>query len=149
MPNCKSEILITTSPLPLPASEWQLSAGAIVDFWGVVRALEDGREISGIDYEAHEAMAQHQMEMLADRARGDFPLEEIILRHRVGFVSAGEASLFLRVTSGHRAAAFEGSQWMINELKKTVPIWKRPIFITPGTAPSPNETRTSSTLASR
>jgi molybdopterin synthase catalytic subunit len=149
MPNRKSEILITNSPLPQPGHEWQVSAGAVVDFWGVVRALEDGREISGIEYETHEVMARHQMELLVDCARVDFPLEEIILRHRVGFVAAGEASLFLRVTSGHRTAAFEGSQWMISELKKKVPIWKRPLFVRPGTAPAPNETRTSPIPASR
>lgn len=144
----KSQILITTSPLPPPAHEWQVSAGAIVDFWGVVRALEDGREITGIEYEAHEAMAQHQMEMLADRAAAAFPLEEIILRHRIGFVPAGEASLFLRVTSGHRTAAFEASQWMISELKKKVPIWKRPLFVRQGER-SPNESMTAATPAIR
>lgn len=144
----KSQIFITTSPLPLPASEWQVSAGAVVDFWGVVRALEDGREISGIEYEAHDAMAQHQMEMLAERAAADFPLEEIILRHRIGFVPAGEASLFLRVTSGHRTAAFEASQWMIGELKKKVPIWKRPLFVRQNEN-TPNEHKVSTSPATR
>jgi molybdopterin synthase catalytic subunit len=148
MPSCKSQILITTSPLLLPASEWQVSAGAVVDFWGVVRALEDGREISGIDYEAHETMAQHQMETLANRAAADFPLEAIILRHRIGFVTAGEASLFLRVTSGHRAAAFEASQWMICELKKKVPIWKQPVFVRQDEE-LPNETKTFVSRVSR
>ncbi len=125
----KSQILITTSPLPEPAREWRESAGAVVDFWGVVRALEDGRKISGIDYEAHREMAQHQMDILVEQARSEFGLEEVILRHRIGVVPAGEASLFLRSTSRHRAAAFAGSEWMIVELKKKVPIWKRPLFV--------------------
>lgn len=144
----KSQILITTSPLPAPAHEWQVSAGAVIDFWGVVRALEDGREITGIEYETHESMAQHQMEMLADRAAADFPLDEIILRHRIGFVPAGEASLFLRVTSGHRTAAFEASQWMISELKKKVPIWKRPLFAQESES-APNESMSSAAPATR
>ena len=136
-----SQILLTASPLIPPAGNWQVTAGAIVDFWGVVRGLEDGREISGIDYEAHEAMAQHQMEILAGCAAADFPVEEIILQHRIGFVPTGAASLFLRVASGHRAAAFEASQWIVVELKKRVPIWKRPVFL-PARAGSPNEHRT-------
>lgn len=127
----KSQILITTAPLtPLPP-DWKSSAGAVVDFWGVVRGLEEGREIAGIAYEAYEAMAQHQLEILVAAARAEFPLEDIILRHRIGFVPAGEASLFLRVTSAHRAEAFAASVSLIAELKKKVPIWKRVLFVRP------------------
>ncbi len=131
----KSQILITNEALPEPSHQWEDSAGAIVDFWGIVRGREDGRAVSGIDYEAHPTMAQHQMELIAQAARAEFQLGEIILRHRVGFVAAGEASLFLRVASAHRGAAFAASQWMISELKKKVPIWKRPLFVRPDAPP--------------
>jgi len=94
-----------------------------------VRALEDGREISGIEYEAHEAMAQHQLEVIAQAARAEFGLEQVLLEHRIGFVAAGEASLFLRVASAHRDAAFAASAWIVAELKKKAPIWKRPLFV--------------------
>jgi molybdopterin synthase catalytic subunit len=124
-----SEILITTTPLQSRPNNWSGAAGASVDFWGVVRALEDGREVSGIEYEAHQAMAQHQMEMIAEAAQREFGLEEVTLQHRIGFVAAGEASLFLRVASPHRAAAFQASAWIVAELKKKAPIWKRPIFV--------------------
>jgi molybdopterin synthase catalytic subunit len=124
-----SQILITTAPLTALPNEWRDPAGAIVDFWGVVRALEDGREISGIEYEAHAAMAQHQLEKIVAEAREKFGVEEVILRHRVGIVAAGEASLFLRLTSAHRQAAFDGAQWIVAELKQKVPIWKRPLFV--------------------
>ena len=124
-----SEILITTSPLQSRPNRWSGAAGASVDFWGVVRTLEDGRDISGIEYEAHQTMAQRQMELIAETARTDFGLEEVILQHRIGFVAAGEASLFLRVASAHRAAAFRASSWIVAELKKKVPIWKRPLFV--------------------
>ena len=124
-----SEILITTSPLRSRPNRWSGAAGASVDFWGVVRALEDGREISGIEYEAHQTMAQRQMEMIAEAARTEFGLEEVTLQHRIGFVAAGEASLFLRVASAHREAAFRASSWILTELKKNVPIWKRPLFV--------------------
>ena len=125
----KSEILITNARLLSPPNDWNSSAGAVVDFWGVVRADENGQEISGIEYEAHQPMARHQMEMIANTARAEFGLEEVTLRHRIGFVAAGEASLFLRVTSAHRAAAFEGSEWIVAELKRSVPIWKWPLFV--------------------
>ena len=124
-----SEILITTSPLQSRPNRPNGAAGASVDFWGVVRTLEDGREISGIEYEAHQTMAQRQMELIAETARTDFGLEEVILQHRIGFVAAGEASLFLRVASAHREAAFRASSWIVTELKKKVPIWKRPLFV--------------------
>jgi molybdopterin synthase catalytic subunit len=113
---------------PSTALRTSLSAGAVVDFWGVVRELEDGREIEGIDYEAHEAMAEHQMKLIADAAAETFRLNEVVLHHRIGFVRAGEASLFLRVRAQHRSAGFEASKWMVDELKKKVPIWKKPRF---------------------
>ena len=132
-----SEILITTSPLQLRPNKWNGTAGASVDFWGVVRALEDGREISGIEYEAHQTMAQHQMEIIAEAAQIEFDLKEVTLQHRIGFVAAGEASLFLRVASAHREAAFRASSWIVTELKKKVPIWKRPLFVRQSRAVTP------------
>jgi molybdopterin synthase catalytic subunit len=108
------------------AEDVDVTAGAVVDFWGVVRELEEGREIDGIDYEAHTTMAEHQMKIIADAAAENFRLNQVLLHHRTGFVRAGEASLFLRVSAPHRAAAFEASEWIVDELKKKVPIWKRP-----------------------
>ncbi|HEY1582222.1 MAG TPA: molybdenum cofactor biosynthesis protein MoaE [Chthoniobacterales bacterium] len=125
------EILITTAPLEARPNNWDGPTGATLDFWGVVRAREDGREISGIEYEAYHAMAQHQMEMIARAAQAEFDLLGLILRHRIGFVRAGEASLFLRVESAHRGAAYSASAWIVAELKEKVPIWKRPLFVRP------------------
>ena len=147
MANSVSQVLLTEARLEAPkedvdlstslpafakgygaASRTGLSAGAVVDFWGVVRELEDGREIDGIDYEAHKTMAEHQMEIIADAAVETFRLNQVLLHHRTGFVRTGEASLFLRVSAQHRAAAFEASKWIVDELKKKVPIWKRARF---------------------
>jgi molybdopterin synthase catalytic subunit len=122
------EVSITQSPLDLPAREQDSAAGAIVDFWGIVRALEQGREITGIEYEAHGPMAEHQMRGLAESATGKFGLTRVVLRHRIGFVPASEASIVVRVESAHRPAAFSASQWIMDELKRTVPIWKHPVF---------------------
>src|SRR6478672_12087323 len=104
------EVSLTESPLILPQSQEDSQTGAIVVFWGAVRALEDGREISGIEYEAHREMAEHQMRMVAESAAKRFDdVRKIFLRHRVGFVAAGEPSVVVRVTSGHRGAAFSAN----------------------------------------
>lgn len=122
------EVSITKNRLEFPDHAFDSHSGAVIDFLGIVRAIEDGRDIEGIDYEVHQPMAEHQMNLLAEKARNDFCLTTLILRHRVGFVPVSEASLFLRVAAGHRAAAFSASQWLIQELKQKVPIWKRPMF---------------------
>src|SRR4029077_17992314 len=100
------------------------NAGALVDFWGVVRKLEDGREIEGIDYETHRHMAEHQLRQIAEQAVDKFRLQFVRVYHRIGFIAVGEPSLFLRVSSLHRGEAFRASQWIVTELKKKVPIWK-------------------------
>lgn len=129
MANAVCKVLVTEAALQDPAGDdVDPSAGAVVDFRGVVRKLEETREIEGIDYEAHPAMAEHQMRLIANAAVEKFGLNEVLLHHRIGFVSAGEASLLLRVRARHRAAAFEASRWIVDELKQRVPIWKKPRF---------------------
>ncbi len=128
MANSVCEVLLTEARLEAPTRRCRSCDGAIVDFWGVVRGLEDGREIEGIDYEAHRAMAEHQLRLIAEAAASKIPAEQVIVHHRIGFVATGEASLFLRVGAEHRAAGFEASKWIVDELKRRVPIWKRPKF---------------------
>ena len=123
------EVSITEAPLDLPAQNDDPQAGGVVVFWGAVRAMEDGREISGIEYEAHREMAEHQMRIVAENAAKNFEdAREIFVRHRIGFVGAGEPSVVVRVTAGHRGAAFAANQWIMDELKRVVPIWKHPVF---------------------
>jgi molybdopterin synthase catalytic subunit len=131
MANCVCEVLVTESALQTPRQDADVSAGAVVDFWGIVRKLEDNREIEGIDYESNRPMAEHQMRLIADAALEEFELKQVALHHRIGFVGAGEASLFLRVAASHRGAAFDAGKWIVDELKKKVPIWKKPRFETP------------------
>src|SRR6266436_1316393 len=125
-PVCK--VLLTEAQLKAPQDDVDLAVGAVVDFWGIVRVAEDGGEIDGIEYEAHQAMAEHQLSRIAQQAIEKFELELIVIHHRTGFIAAGEASLFMRVASRHRAEAFRASQWVVDELKRKVPIWKRPKF---------------------
>jgi molybdopterin synthase catalytic subunit len=128
MANLVCEVLLTEARLESPQPIVDFEAGAIVDFWGAVRGLENGVEIEGIDYEAHRAMAEHQLRIVIEAAADKFRLKKVIVYHRIGFVRAGEASLFLRVSAQHRRAAFEASKWIVDELKRKVPIWKRPKF---------------------
>ena len=127
MGNFVCEISVTEAPVLAPGSD-VAGAGAVIDFWGVVRPTEDGREIEGIDYDAHHEMAEHQLKRIAQHAAERFELKRVIIRHRTGFIAVGEASLFLRVASPHRREGFQASQWIVDELKKKVPIWKRPRF---------------------
>ncbi|PYI90466.1 MAG: hypothetical protein DME97_17460 [Verrucomicrobia bacterium] len=122
------EVSLTESALVLPEPGDDPQAGAVVVFWGAVRATEEGREITGIQYEAHPAMAEHQMRLVAENAAKKFDVREIFIRHRIGFIPAAEPSVVVRVASGHRGAAFAASEWIMDELKRVVPIWKHPVF---------------------
>lgn len=124
MANDVCDIALVDGPLAKPPSAEVSGAGAIVDFFGNVRPSEDAAPIDGIDYEAHRAMAQHQLMQVAEEAVARFGLRVVRLHHRLGFVPAGESSLYLRVAAEHRQAAFAAGQWMIDELKARVPIWK-------------------------
>src|SRR5438067_4483515 len=125
MANSVCEIFLTEAPLKAPKRN-ATDVGALVDFWGVVRRLEDGREIEGIEYEAHREMAEHQLRRIGEQAAENFGLRVVLIHHRIGFIAVGAPSLFLRVTSLHREEAFRASRWIVDELKKKVPIWKKP-----------------------
>ena len=127
MANVVCKISVTQAPLLVQGSDFAV-AGAVIDFWGIVRPIEDGREIDGIDYDAHREMAEHQLKRISEQAAERFGLKFVIVHHRIGFIAVGEASLFLRVASSHRSEGFRASQWIVDELKKKVPIWKRPRF---------------------
>jgi molybdopterin synthase catalytic subunit len=136
MANPVCELLLTKGELERAGGWPDASAGAIVDFWGVVRMKEGDREIRGIDYEAHPAMAEHQLRLIGEQAIKHFGLAMAVIRHRVGFVPVGEASLFVRVAAPHRREAIEAMEWLVTELKKKVPIWKHPKFDVDGDVPT-------------
>ncbi len=102
--------------------------GAAVVFEGVVRDNTRGRRTLYLDYEAYEAMALKQMEALAEQARSRFAVRAITLLHRLGRLEIGETSVLIVVASAHRGPAFEACRWIIDTLKKTVPIWKKEYF---------------------
>ena len=130
MANSICRVLLTDAPLAVPADTLPVEVGGIVDFWGVVRRTEDEAAISGIEYEAHRAMAEHQLRQIAEEGTRTFRILQLSVLHRIGFVPVGEASLLVRVCCKHRAEAFRACAWIVDELKKRVPIWKRPRFAT-------------------
>ena len=102
--------------------------GAVVVFEGIVRDHTRGRRTLYLDYEAYEPMALRKMEELAEEALGKFEIREVALLHRLGRLEHSETSVFIAVSSAHRTAAFEACRWLIDTLKKTVPIWKKEYF---------------------
>ncbi len=102
--------------------------GAAVIFDGVVRDNTRGRRTLYLEYEAYEAMALKQMESLAAEARTRFGVRGASIVHRLGRLQIGETSVLIAVAAAHRGAAFEACRWIIDTLKKTVPIWKKEYF---------------------
>jgi molybdopterin synthase catalytic subunit len=102
--------------------------GAAVIFEGVVRNQTRGRKTLYLDYEAYEPMALKQLEQLAEDARTRFGIRDVAIVHRLGRLEIGETSVLIVVASAHRAPAFEACRWIIDTLKKTVPIWKKEYF---------------------
>lgn len=103
--------------------------GAIVTFDGVVRNNTRGRQTRYLDYEAYEDMALRLMTELANDALTRFPVRAVTLVHRLGKLEIGETSVLILVASAHRGAAFDACRWVIDTLKKTVPIWKKEYFV--------------------
>jgi molybdopterin synthase catalytic subunit len=103
--------------------------GADLRFHGVVRDLEDGRRISGIEYSHYEGMAENELRKIGEAMMAEFPGHLALVHHVVGFVAAGEASILIRVQTPHSAAGFDLCREYLRRIKSTVPIWKKPVFL--------------------
>ena len=127
----KRHLSITTGPIDeaaLQAGRTLSGAmGAVIYFLGVVRGEEEGRSIAAIEYEAFQKMAEHQFHLLFDEMEKRWPIESVRLVHRIGVVKVNEASLWVEVVAPHRSEAFAACQWLIDEMKRVVPIWKKPV----------------------
>ena len=113
---------------PLLAAAAQPACGAVNLFLGTTRDHHDGRAVLKLAYEAHETMAREALSALERAACERFGLAQCRVVHRLGEVPVTEASVAVVVASGHRAEAFEASRWIMDELKRTVPIWKKEFF---------------------
>ncbi len=103
-------------------------AGAINVFLGVVRNNNLGRQVQYLEYDAYPSMAEKVMGEIASEAKERFELEDVAVLHRTGRLEIGETSLLIAVSCGHRAKSFEGGHWLVNEIKKRVPVWKKEVW---------------------
>src|SRR6478736_1950816 len=102
--------------------------GAVATFDGCVRNHSHGRSTRYLEYQAYEAMALAKMQEIAAHLHSNFAIHRVAIVHRLGRLEIGETSVFIAVSSAHRAAAFDACRYAIDTLKKTVPIWKKEFF---------------------
>ena len=127
----KRSLLIIQAPIDeaslLAQREMSNGMGAAVYFAGVVRDTEGPSAISAIEYEAFQQMAEYQFAKIFDQIEKRWPVESLRVVHRIGVVKVNEPSLWVEVIAPHRGEAFAACQFLIDEMKKCVPIWKRPV----------------------
>ena len=122
---------LTTEPLDITSIARRVvpaECGATVTLDGYVRQFTKGRETLYLVYEAYEPMALKEMEKLIERAKGEFEIANVGIVHRLGKLEIGETSVVISVAAPHRKAAFAACEWLIRELKRTVPIWKKEVY---------------------
>jgi molybdopterin synthase catalytic subunit len=122
---------LTTKPLDIGAIARRIvppECGATVTLDGYVRQFTEGRETLYLVYEAYEPMALGEMKKLVEQAHARFEIALVGIVHRLGKLEIGETSVVISVAAPHRRAAFEACEWLIKELKRTVPIWKKEVY---------------------
>ena len=103
-------------------------AGAIATFIGTTRNHNDGRKVIALDYDGYPEMAEKELARIGEVARKQWEISRMAIVHRLGPVQITESSVMIAVSSGHRAAAFAACRFAIEEIKRTVPIWKKEVF---------------------
>ncbi|WP_395733758.1 molybdenum cofactor biosynthesis protein MoaE [Prosthecobacter sp.] len=121
--------ILSADPIPTAPTEFQPGEGAEAQFLGVVRGMEDGRTISGIDYSAYLPMAEKTLQDLTTRGQREHGPHRVFIQHRLGFVTAEQPSILIRVRTKHSAESFDLCRWYLKEIKTSVPIWKRAVFV--------------------
>lgn len=104
------------------------ASGGVVVFIGTTRNQTDGRRVLRLEFEAYHKMAISEMEKIANKAIRKWNINDILIHHREGIVEAGQTAVIIIATAERRDAAFKASRYAIDELKKTVPIWKKEVF---------------------
>jgi molybdopterin synthase catalytic subunit len=126
-----AEIKILSTPLNIQSAiDWVMSpeSGGIDVFIGTVRNATKGKTVLRLEFEAYEPMALTELDKIAKQAFEKWPLQKVLVHHRVGVLEVGEVPVVIAVAAAHRAAAFEACRYIIDTLKETVPIWKKEIF---------------------
>lgn len=125
------EIRFQTQPIDAAAAYKELGArkdGAILSFIGIPREDSNGKTVSYLEYEVYEDMASKEMQKIVDQAFANWPITDCLVIHRYGKVDIGEASIFIGVSSPHRDEAFKAVRYIIDTIKKTVPVWKKEVY---------------------
>lgn len=99
--------------------------GAVLLFLGTVRDVNDGRAVTGIEYSAYDAMAERELTDIARETAQRFGVGDVAIEHRLGELALEDASVGIAVAHAHRGEAYDASRWIIEEIKRRVPIWKR------------------------
>lgn len=121
--------ILSNEPIQPAPTVFKSGEGAEVQFLGVVRGSEDGQAISGIDYSAYLPMAEKMLRELVERGSREHGPHRLFIQHRLGFVAAEMPSILIRVRTKHSAEAFDLCRWYLKEIKTSVPIWKRAVFV--------------------
>jgi molybdopterin synthase catalytic subunit len=122
------DVQLTQDPIeyvPMVEAARSPASGAIVLFLGTVREMSEGKSVDSLDYEAYPAMAVKKMQEVVDQARERWPLNHAAVLHRYGHLDLGDIAVAVVTASGHRAEAFQAGQWIMDTIKRVVPIWKR------------------------
>lgn len=120
--------LLSEAPIEPALTVFEPGEGAETQFLGVVRGVEDGKAISGIDYSAYLPMAEKMLGDLIERGSREHGPHRVFIHHRLGFVAAEQPSIVIQVRTKHSAEAFDLCRWYLKEIKTCVPIWKKPVF---------------------
>jgi MoaE-MoaD fusion protein len=131
-PKPESDLVLLTrepiDPAALVRHVRTVADGAVATFDGCVRNQSHNRSTRYLDYEAYESMAVAKLHEIASAARGQFAIDRVAIAHRLGRLQIGETSVYIAVSAPHRAAAFDACRFLIDTLKRTVPIWKKEYF---------------------
>ncbi len=125
-------VAIVTAPIDVGALLSRAQApgvGAVSLFLGTVRDLNDGRPVSGMEYESYEPMAESELRAIAEESCGRMAGLRLVVVHRVGSLAIGEASVAIVAAHAHRAQAMDAAREVIESLKQRVPIWKREHYL--------------------
>ncbi|AIE85958.1 molybdenum cofactor biosynthesis protein MoaE [Fimbriimonas ginsengisoli] len=124
-----STFAITSEPIPGRLLPDDVSVGGIVIFEGRVRDLNEGQQVQALEYEAYEALALREGETILEEARARFPILGLACTHRIGLLQLGDVAIRVEAAAAHRREAFEACEWVVDEVKRRVPIWKKEHYV--------------------
>ncbi len=125
------DIRVTEDPLNINECltiAQDLSSGGVATFIGTVRNVTQNKPVIRLEYECYESMARKEIKKVIDQAIQLFSVRNIVVHHRTGILFPGDAAVIIVVSDGHRDAVFDACRYVIDTIKKTVPIWKKEIF---------------------